>query len=144
MCYGICLLTGSSWHTGGERPGEAEGDAGEHHEGLRRPGAREQHDPGVQVRSMAQARGAESERTYVASGEGRREGRRKKKARSAVELFGGLSLVSFAILSLFSLPLCVCVCVLARLFRLPVRALRLGSFSWTSWCWMVWREEGAC
>jgi len=76
------------------------------------------------VRSMAQARGAESERTYVASGEGRREGRRKKKAKSAVELFGGLSLVSFAILSLVKFTLvCVCPCE-------TISALCLVSATW--------------
>jgi hypothetical protein len=46
-------MTGSTRHTGGERSCKAEGDAGEHHEGLRWPGPREQHDPGVQVSEVA-------------------------------------------------------------------------------------------
>jgi hypothetical protein len=39
--------------TGGERAGEAEGHAWEHHEGLRPIGLWEQHDPGAQVAEEA-------------------------------------------------------------------------------------------
>ncbi|RRT82891.1 hypothetical protein B296_00016950 [Ensete ventricosum] len=44
---------GSSWHTSGECPLQAESHAGEHSQGLHRLGSREQHEPRVQVKSAS-------------------------------------------------------------------------------------------